>query len=1699
MSRKTVVLRDSRSLKRSQSSNLSKKLTKTNLNDVVAAVEPSSTPPVDEEVLAIYQKVFSGRYDNIPAPISQQVRVFTSSTFTDTTVERNALMEEVYPALKEYCRENHGLDFQVVDMRWGVRDEATDDHMTTKLCINEIANCQRLSLGPNFVVFLCQKYGYRPLPSEILSSEFDTLKRMLVENQEDVSLLETWYIEDANSVPKQYVLQPISSILFNFNNKRIPKLQERDAKTWWQVEARMQNQLRKAAKCCYDKGFFTHEHMHNYFMSVTEREVINGILSSENPNEHCLCFVRHIDNIVVNPTTAAAKFIDLVADQINSEAQKLLANLRDERVPTKLHKSCIRRYAIEWLGKDGIDATYHASYISKFCLDFSTSVTALIDAAVVKQSKFRDHLYSEILRHLYGSHLVSSAFHGREKEIEIARQYMLSEKQIPMIFQGENGCGKTSLLARVSTQVRSWLGISKDPVVILRFIGTTADSSSISPLLTSVCDQIAWNYDMKLKDQSPTELSKLFHHFKRMIGLATAERPLDLALEVINKWLQKEGRTLTSRQWDIVSRTLNNCTLPLFVKLVFATVSRWKSYSKPQDTILSQSVHESIHVLLERTENQHGRLLVSHALSYITAARSGLSDSEVEDLISLDDRVLDDAYQYHLPPVRRIPPLLWSRIRAGLPGYLSEQSADSVIVLNWYHVQFRSVATERYFKNLNHLQSTHSAIADYFLGTWAGVPKPFQYTEVQKQRFGLVENEGFADRKVPKQPNIFHIKEGKQIRCNTRKLNELPYHLLRAKRTQELVELCLFNFDFLYAKISSFPLQSVIADFEDAMSFLGDPDLIRQLSLVADALRLSASILNKTTSMLAYELSGRLLPLAPSNAHIRRLLISCDIDGSAVNCFVPTHHSFHSPGGPLKYSLEEHLFAVFGMRVTSDSKLLVTVSNILIVWEIATGDLARIVDPNIDGVFFGLALSKNNKYAAAYSNNNQVVIISLITGDFVSIENETLTEQMQIVSAEFTSDGEVLFWSNDEIFFYSKDGKFLHSITDFSGGNKKLLHVFTTTNRHSMRFVTWSGENDDWTITLTGSEKSSVLKPFPCCGSIIFVNAELTIGYCGIESGTTVPENSDGIIEKRYSICRIELDGREFRITNTVVDQIEEIVNCMHVFYTSKKIPENHHWVVGVTVSVFVLYNREVGKVVRLHLPVGVRNTPIRPMHTSATMALARNESLFVVGLRKSLYIWEMDSQQLLQTVDAHFGRILNLAALNVSGHPTLITSSIDHCIKIWNLENIFEKSYSVPMLDQPIDKILIPKERPTIAVIHTRKFLAMWSLRDHRLLGILVANVHGAVVTHSLLASSGDVVVCIESDTLLVWQLRTQSVSLRINAPNVFQIVFLDEETKIGKGSIHMEISTILGVLFRQLDTPEQKICRFVVYDVADLSVTYSYEFQCRMFRECAVLRDTVTVVFVILFKGHDSLLVADITEGVVRHRFRPRQAKNKLKDVIVHRLIAHPTAAHHIMVMEGESKGSVWDVAQRRLIRSIQGFGGICSNDGKLGLHAPSKGGLHIIDLRTTNVLRTLIGNVTEGVHDVRASFTLDGKHVLYYHYGHRTLRAFRVSDGAPVGVLRPHAQLTCWACASDGSTLIIGCQDGSLLSAILCTDQKIVQEKVALMPSRRFLAEHLGIETSDEQGESFDLSKVGGVAKAVAKFKQSTSKKSYVCAIQ
>jgi hypothetical protein len=50
-----------------------------------------------------------------------------------------------------------------------------------------------------------------------------------------------------------------------------------------------------------------------------------------------------------------------------------------------------------------------------------------------------------------------------------------------------------------------------------------------------------------------------------------------------------------------------------------------------------------------------------------------------------------------------------------------------------------------------------------------------------------------------------------------------------------------------------------------------------------------------------------------------------------------------------------------------------------------------------------------------------------------------------------------------------------------------------------------------------------------------------------------------------------------------------------------------------------------------------------------------------------------------------------------------------------------------------------------------------------------------------------------------------------------------------------------MIGVLFKQLDTNEQKVARIIVYRLSDLAVFFTYEFQCRHFRDIIVLKVSV------------------------------------------------------------------------------------------------------------------------------------------------------------------------------------------------------------------------------------------------------------------
>lgn len=268
------------------------------------------------------------------------------------------------------------------------------------------------------------------------------------------------------------------------------------------------------------------------------------------------------------------------------------------------------------------------------------------------------------------------------------------------------------------------------------------------------------------------------------------------------------------------------------------------------------------------------------------------------------------------------------------------------------------------------------------MGVWANKPKPYSYTEEQKRMFLLKSLHGEADRKVPAQPEIFFNPIDNSVRYNGRKLSELPFHLIRSGRIEELYSRVLFNYKFLYAKLSCMPLNSLIADFEDCLSsYKYDKEVV----LVSDALRLSSSILSVSALNLVPQIIGRLLPYIFMNskkfANVKSLIEQCETDGIKDSAFVPAFNCFHVPGGPLVYSLEGHPFAVYGIYLLSDSTQLLSVSNKFIIFDLSSGDVMRVINPQIEGIMQWLAVSPDRKYCVSFSNNDQIVICNIISGD----------------------------------------------------------------------------------------------------------------------------------------------------------------------------------------------------------------------------------------------------------------------------------------------------------------------------------------------------------------------------------------------------------------------------------------------------------------------------------------------------------------------------------------------------------------------------------------------------------------------------------------------------------------------------------------------------------------------------------------------
>jgi WD40 repeat protein len=982
------------------------------------------------------------------AQATRTFRIFVSSTFHDLKEERNALQEKVFPRLRELCLQHRGR-FQPIDLRWGVSEQASLDQQAMNICLGEIARCQKTTPRPNFIVLLGDRYGWRPLPSEIPADEFEEIERR-ISGDGDKALLASWYKRDDNAVPAEYCLQPRTGEFEDYG-------------VWEQeVERPLHSTLRRAIEAME----LTAEQRLKYVASATHQEIARGALQVADAPDHVFCFFRSMK--VLPEDARPSGFVDLDEEgNADEEACRQLEDLKSEL--RRLLPSNIHEYGAEWTGNGP-----SAKHLDLLCDDvyqrLSQVILAEVGTSIVDESRAAeemDPVEAETKEHERFGIDRARFFVGREKILETIRDYVKGTDPHPLAVWAQSGSGKSALMAKAVQQAGEMYPHAE---VVFRFIGATPHSSNGRALLESLCRQISRRYDA---DEStvPTDYSKLIEEFSERLALAAAGKPLILFLDALDQlsdadnarnlawlpanlpdhvrlvvstlpwecrsllqgklpqerlvelesmppqqgsqlldlWLDDARRILRKHQRKEVLSRFNQegNGLPLYLKLAFEEARRWKSYTAPEETILGPDVPGVIRDLFARlaAQGNHGEMLVSRSLGYLTAAKNGLAEDELLDLLSADEEVMADFRQRspYSPDVDRLPVVVWSRLFHDLEPYLTTRVADVTVLMTFYHLQPVEVVEADYLAGKQG-QNRHRALAAYF------------------QRQGL---------RVGEAPNM-------------RKLSELPHHQIRGKMWFELAA-TLTDLQFLEAKCAAGMTHDLVAEYSMAVSAMGIPEANRRaIDPFARFVRARSHVLARRPDLIAQEAfnfaaSGPVLERAEQvlkdpgrlpRPWLRRLHRPMQVsrpclqtlvghtgwvtavavvgpDGRHVvtGGFDRTIRVWELATGACVRALEGHAGAVRAVRVTPDGRRLVSGSHdkTARVWDLASGVCLQTLEGHT-GWVHAVAVTSDGRRAVTGSADNTVKVWQLETGTCL----QTLECQQPVAAVAVTPDGRYL-------------------------------------------------------------------------------------------------------------------------------------------------------------------------------------------------------------------------------------------------------------------------------------------------------------------------------------------------------------------------------------------------------------------------------------------------------------------------------------------------------------------------------------------------------------------------------------------------------------------------------------------------------------------------------------------------------------------
>jgi WD40 repeat protein/tetratricopeptide (TPR) repeat protein len=436
----------------------------------------------------------------------KNLMVFVSSTFLDSNLERDILHKKILPELQKKAQ-LHEIQIVFYDMRFGVKDENTLDHMTWETCKEAIRQCHEGSDGLFFLSLQADRYGYQALP-KYLDQAILSKARKDHENDsnftEIAKFLDEWYKLDENYCPPRYELKRLAKLKDPEFEKAVPILKD----------------------CLLDSVPFENLKILPEKIvvnrSVTQWETFYGLDCGK---ERCYWIQRVFGKASLRSfkdNSDCWKVTDLfsventlngcsTATKLELFHEKMKTYLQDhQRVELSTHCS-----PEAYLKGEGCEEYLEVwERVTRDCLE--KELKKVIDKSEQWNDGFAgipaDQL-EEIVHHCSTAFTKASNFFGREellgKALEMIKKATDPIKRggdaeskplsgICMAIVGKSGCGKTALMSKLALSLGSGGATAvKEIPVIIRFCGTSRYSLNGLQLIQSICLQILAVYQKR--------------------------------------------------------------------------------------------------------------------------------------------------------------------------------------------------------------------------------------------------------------------------------------------------------------------------------------------------------------------------------------------------------------------------------------------------------------------------------------------------------------------------------------------------------------------------------------------------------------------------------------------------------------------------------------------------------------------------------------------------------------------------------------------------------------------------------------------------------------------------------------------------------------------------------------------------------------------------------------------------------------------------------------------------------------------------------------------------------------------------------------------------------------------------------------------------------------------------------------------------